>query len=774
MRVEGVYIEPFLALEYTMRFVCILSLMALCLTSPYSSAQATASDPVFLSWVYHVDPSPYYLQTTWDNGRFVLHRTGVVLEAHGARMVVAVSWNFLQGCLSFGNGPAFPGSIGDLAARGHEISYHDHGGVTLQVATQTIQNLTAPYTTASYPTNLEGGGDLATLGALGYLTTGSLCGKDIPTQLSGIFQNPVRRSATSCYGEDPTGPIIGLASGSADGSGRASDNVGEITAAIQYHISNHQPGKLSFITTGQAHPDNWVNATYPQILADMQVIDAWLTSDIDPLIASGVLQWKTAIEKAQLFNAWEAAGGTNADLFPAPNVTDPSWSYLDDTNAPFGTDQIDEVFVDSQDRLWVGGGNDDGLGGLFMLDGTTWTTITPTNSPLRSHRVVSIAEGPPGTLWVVTAKDATSGPQGTAIHRFDGTSWSVFDSSNSFGTAEVFLFDLSVDDAGVVWVGGKRFLHRYDGTTWSKYGATSPGMTAHTGINAVVPKNSNVIWLALRNGGVVRFNHGGDGLAANDTSVIHTRTSTGGSLPADTNYAIALHPNGSVFVGSRRGLSILDGGVWSLHQRASSELGYDQITDISIDVIGDAWMATYGGGLSRFRPSLNRFEHHDIPDGSVHARLLTSVATASNGTVYASSFVTGGISVYEPETLALFAHPDPGESLGLTILEPLHASASYIVAAAFSANTGLALPFPDPRVFPLDNDLLLALSLMGSVTEFGAFQGTLDSAGTARPFIAIPNIPNLTGFSFFVSGVTLDSSAPSGIATVYPAIEITL
>ncbi len=154
--------------------------------------------------------------------------------------------------------------------------------------------------------------------------------------------------------------------------------------------------------------------------------------------------------------------------------------------------------------------------------------------------------------------------------------------------------------------------------------------------------------------------------------------------------------------------------------------------------------------------------------------MLTSVATASNGTVYTSSFVTGGISVYEPEALALFAYPNPGELLGLTIVEPLYASANYIMVAALSANTGIALPFPDPRVFPLDNDPLLTLSLMGSIAEFGAFQGTLDTAGSARPFIAIPNNPSLAGFSFFVSGVTLDSSAPSGVATIYPAIEITL
>ncbi|MAG55683.1 MAG: hypothetical protein CMJ83_05270 [Planctomycetes bacterium] len=748
-------------------------LCASVLLSPGFS-QASAGDPVHLSWVIHVDPSAYDTLPVWTNGRTVLDEMATVIEAHGGVMTVATSWNFLRGCLMFGNGPAFPGSIGDLAARGHEIAYHDHGGVTIQGATLVIANLTSAFTAEVYPTHLEGSGDFAELAALGYVTTGSRCGKDIPSQLSGIFNNPVRRLESSCYGEDPAGPLVGLGAGSADGSGRSTDNLDEMTTAIEHAIATHTPGRLTFVSQGASHPDDWITASVAQIQADMAALDAWLTTDIDPLIASGVLVWTDAAAKLQLFEAWEAAGGSNADLFPAANVTHPAWSFLDDTNSPLGTDRIDEVFVDAQDRVWIGGG-DDGVGGLHVFDPATasWTTYDPTNSPLRSCRITSLAEGPAGVMWIVTGNDSTPGPQGTALHRFDGASWTVFDGSNAFGP-ESFLFDVAVDLAGIVWVGGKRALFRYDGANWTSYNQLQPAIPQHTGIFCVTPESATVVWLGLRNGGVVRLDHQGDANGANDTSTVHDRASTGGVLPGDTTYAVALHPNGDVYAGTRRGLAILSGGTWTAHDSSGSELGYDQIVDLAVDPVGDVWMATYGGGLSRYRPTLGRFAVDDIPDGTVHARLMTSVAAASDGTVYGASLITGGVSVYSPPQLATFGTPVLGETLGLTVLAPSDAGLVYAVAAAFTANAGVPLPAPDARVFPLDLDPLFLASLAGTIPLFVDFIGVLDAEGSARPSVIVPNLPSFSGLELYFAGATADAAAPSGIRTIFGPVPVTL
>ncbi len=733
--------------------------------------QAGVDEPVYISWMVHVDPSPWDVEATWNKGRNILDLMGQVIESHGGNMVVACSWNFINGCLMFGNGPGFPGSLGDLASRGHEIAYHDHGGVTLTQATVFLNALTTGFSPISYPQHIEGGGSEATLSGLGYRTRGT-CPKDRSTQLVDIGQIPFRRDEEDCYSQDPSGFMIGLSPGAADGSGRASSITKETTRSLQYAIEAHTPGKLSFVNLLVSHPDDWLGASPFDILTDMQTIDDWLTEDIDPLLASGVVVWTDSVGKADLFEQWEADGGTNEDLFPEPAVVHPDWSFLDPTNSPLTTDRIDEVLVDSSRRVWIGGG-EDGVGGLFQLDGESWTVFDPSNSPLRSYRVVTLADGGDGSVWIGTFDDGTPGPPGTALHHFDGTTWTIFDSTNS-PVVDPFLFDVAVDSAGIVWTGGRNGLYRYDGASWSSYSQPLPGFPTSTGIFCITPVDTESLWLGLRNGGVAHLSHGGDAGPGNDVWTVHTSTSTSEGIPANTVYAVAVHPDGSVYAGTRRGLAIFDGGSWESRNRSDSELGYDQIVDIDIDGYGDVWLATFGGGVSRYRPSLDRFHVEDVPDGTTHGRYLNTVAVGSNEEVFFGSMRTGGISRYTPQELTRFADPVIGATFGLTVNIPEEANLPYRLLASITTDTGTALPSPDSRIFPLDQDDIFRASLRGDISQFGQFSGVLSSTGGALATVQVPDRVGLSGRSFYLAGVTLDEADLSGVSEIFGPVQITL
>lgn len=596
--------------------------------------------PAYMTWMVHVEPSPWTIPAKFDHGCLILDQMATLVEDHGGRMCVALSRPFLDACASIANGPSKPGSVGDLAARGHEIAYHQHAGDEVS-DTALIQSLVAPWTAESWPQHKEGPGAHLEYFNLGY-RSGAGCGKDQASQLFHNAFHPFRPVEDDCYGQDPAGLLVHLPGGAVDGAGQASNNTAELEAGLLYALDQRRPDKLCFVNLTVTHPDDWFSAPPSEVLADFQLLDAWMTTAIDPLLAAGLVEWRTATEKRLLFEAWEQAGGDNSDLFPAPNVTDPDWSFLDDTNAPFTSDRIDEVLVDSQDRLWVGAGDESG--GLSVLDQGLWSSFTTANSPLSANRITCLAEAPDGALWIGTF---STGPgTQTALHRFDGASWSVFNGTNS-PVPDPFLFDVAVDPAGIVWVGGKSGLHRYNESSWTTYTSANSGLPANQrAIWSIEPAGPSALWLGLRTGGAVHFAHQGTPIQADDVWTIHNRASTTELLPSDTVHTVALDSAGRLFAGTMRGLAILDGGTWSAYTRADSDLGYDQVCDVAFDPSGRAWLALFGGGLSRYDPSTAVFENFDVPDGTLHARYNNSVNLDASGQLFAASLRAGGVSVY--------------------------------------------------------------------------------------------------------------------------------
>ena len=62
-------------------------------------------------------------------------------------------------------------------------------------------------------------------------------------------------------------------------------------------------------------------------------------------------------------------------------------------------------------------------GGLAKFDGTNWTVYDTTNSPLPQDVIGSIAIDTCGIKWI--------GTMGEGLAKFDGTNWTVYDTINS-------------------------------------------------------------------------------------------------------------------------------------------------------------------------------------------------------------------------------------------------------------------------------------------------------------------------------------------------------
>ncbi len=261
----------------------------------------------------------------------ILAVTGIV-EAHGGRMTIQAQSPFTSAAIESGNT-----ILADLAARGHEIALHFHedahlgknsSALSVQQWCDVMKQEIALITQASGVTDIRywSGGNL-------YPNTyeaAECAGLDVNSDwknpqtqsadLSLVGVNPWRPAGgtdgtdfTLFTQHDPNGAIVFLPEGQYDknnfASMRRSEEAGGDEAYFEYlktqlyaSLAAAQPGKVN-VFHFTIHPGEF-RGDPNQPFA---VIEKFLTEVVDPLVASGQVQWATFSEMADAYAAWEAA-----------------------------------------------------------------------------------------------------------------------------------------------------------------------------------------------------------------------------------------------------------------------------------------------------------------------------------------------------------------------------------------------------------------------------------------------------------------------------------
>ena len=255
-----------------------------------------------------------------------------IAEAHGGRMTIQAQSPFTTVAIESGST-----ILSDLASRGHEIALHFHEDAHLGKNSETLGvkrwcNVMAEE--ISYITQASG------VSGIRYWSGGNLYLKiheaaqcaglevnsdwknpnlqETPLEFTGV--NPWRPSGgtdgvnlAAFIQNDPNGAIIFLPEGKYDqtnfASMRRSDDAGGDAAYFEFlkqslyaSLEAAQAGRVN-VFHFTVHPGEFRGD--PQ--HPFEVIEKFLTEVVDPLVASGDVQWATFSQMADAYKAWELA-----------------------------------------------------------------------------------------------------------------------------------------------------------------------------------------------------------------------------------------------------------------------------------------------------------------------------------------------------------------------------------------------------------------------------------------------------------------------------------
>ncbi len=146
------------------------------------------------------------------------------------------------------------------------------------------------------------------------------------------------------------------------------------------------------------------------------------------------------------------------------------------------------LMVDSANNVWVGFKRI----GLGRFDGSGWTMYDTTNS-LPSQNVLSLAFSG-AKIWVGTD---------SGLVFFNGITWTTYDSSNS-GLTSNYVKSLCVKGNNV-WVGTLKGVYVFDGINWTNYTTSNSGLASDT-VNCFTKTGNDTLWIGTDNGLSKYFN----------------------------------------------------------------------------------------------------------------------------------------------------------------------------------------------------------------------------------------------------------------------------
>ncbi|MDN3722890.1 two-component regulator propeller domain-containing protein [Aequorivita sp. SDUM287046] len=309
-----------------------------------------------------------------------------------------------------------------------------------------------------------------------------------------------------------------------------------------------------------------------------------------------------------------------------------NWQHYTSANSGLSDDNVWEVAIDNQNRVWALVGN-----AVDIFDGSAWTQINESDWPISGVQARSLALH--GDQVIIAEGN------GSRVLLFDGSTWtSEYMSLN--------IYDSYIDANGTYWISGYGVVAKNDGTGWIRYTQNNTGLPTNFNDDIFIDSQGRR-WFANGNGGIQVFDcpnwevYGPDngGLFPNPQPLYQTTIGT--SITEDADGDIWFTYDGT----SGYAIQIPDGNykdyaswiIWHIENSHPSFQSAEEVVATSTDKV---FIRIYNGSVFMYDKTANSWTRWANGNG------LTGNATAlgrgPDGKMYVGHYQ--GLDVYDNGT----------------------------------------------------------------------------------------------------------------------------
>lgn len=221
---------------------------------------------------------------------------------------------------------------------------------------------------------------------------------------------------------------------------------------------------------------------------------------------------------------------------------------------------------------------------MSRFDGHTWTSYDSTNSGIPGEGVFKVAVGPDGRVWLHSR--GINGSLGMGLTVFNGTDWFTYTSADS-SLADDDIRSLAVDLNGHLWIGTwDGDVNRFDGASWT----TFPNINYNgLAIHSLAVDSLNRKWFISLPSTVWMY----------DGQTWQSFAPQNGCQDYLRDAAAGV--SGTVWFATLAGVCSFDGSVWNRYDNTNSQIATNAVWTVATQ--GSKWWAGYelqGPGVTEF------------------------------------------------------------------------------------------------------------------------------------------------------------------------------